>query len=179
MPVGRRIPHPSIDAIDDSREGFGPFPQEAVETIALLGSLNFPRVSRTDRGQRVGEYQAGFQQAQLPVKLQLSVIEVPPVQPSNRHIPTGKTTLIGQIVDREHRGDSRIPERMAVFNVQQRGNQAGLPVVAVKDIDVHVEEPGHFERCSGQQHEPLAVVRVVASALAIQPRPVEESRLLH
>src|SRR5439155_2161729 len=62
--------------------------------------------------------------------------------------------------------------RVGVFDVQISGDQSRLPIVAVDDIDLQMQETDRFQRRPTEEHEPLAVVLVIFALLSIELRPV-------
>ncbi len=65
---------------------------------------------------------------------------------------------------------------VAVFDLQQGGDQTGLPVVGVNNIRLQLEDAYGFQHAAAEEAEPFAVVGIVLPLLPIQPAAVEERR---
>ena len=121
----------------------------------------------------VGEDQAGLQQVQVAEELHLPPIEILPVEAGEHHVPVPEGALIGHVVDRQQAGQLLEAGDVSVFDLQVGGNQAGLPVVNVQQIDLQIEQPDRFEHRPTEEDEPLAVVAVVLIAGAVEMVAIE------
>ncbi len=108
----------------------------------------------------------------MAIELHLLPIEILPIQPRQQHVPVPKLALERQIVDGEDGCDLLVLGNAAVFGREIRGQQAGLPIVAVQDVEVEIQQPHGFHHRPAEEHKPLAVVDVVFAAFAIEPGPV-------
>ena len=67
----RGIPAVGVDAVQDAVQIAAPLAQHAVEPVAVLGGLDLLGVARAHGRERVGEDQAGLQEVDLPVELEV------------------------------------------------------------------------------------------------------------
>ena len=98
--IGGWVPHGVVHAIDDPGEPIPALGQHALQATTIVGRLNLSRISGTDRRNRVRENDAGFQEIHLPVEFELLIVEQPPVQSRQWHVPVPEQTLISKIVNR-------------------------------------------------------------------------------
>ncbi len=147
--------------------------QHAFQAAAERDALNFFGVARADGVDGVGEHEAGLQQVELAVELHLVPVEVSPIEAGQQHVPMPEAALVGKVVDGNQRDRVFEPRDAAVFDLQQSGDETGLPVVAVDDIDIEVQEPDGFEDRTTEEHKTLAVVAIIFAALLIQAVAVE------
>ncbi len=158
----RRVPEPRVDAVDDPAEVVATRPEQAVEAAAELGRLDLPGVGRADGAEHVGEDQAGLQEVEPAVELELPPVEQVPVEPGQGHVPVPEHPLVGQVVDRQQGPDRAAAVRAAVELVEVDGDQPGLPVVAVDDVGAEAQQADRLQHRPVEEDEPLAVVGVVA-----------------
>ena len=151
---------------------FAALPEHPVEAAAKRLGLNLLGVRGTDCRQPIGKDDPRLEQIQLPVKLHLVQVEILPVEPGQQHVPMPEDALISQVMDGQQRGDVLIAVRVGVFDVQISGDQSRLPIVAVDDIDLQMQETDRFQRRPTEEHEPLAVVLVIFALLSIELGPV-------
>ena len=139
MRIGRRIPDVVIDAVDDAGQLLAPLPQHAFQPAAERIGLNLLGICRADRRQPIGKHHARLQQVELAVELHLVPVEILPVEPGQQHVPVPEDALIGQVVNRQQRGDVLVAVRVGVFDVQvgrdqrtsaSRGNGSHRPAGA-------------------------------------------------
>ena len=96
---------------------------------------------------------------QLPaVEFELTLVEQPPVEPRQLHVPWREAPLIGQVVNRQERPDRAEARLRPVQFVEIDRDQAGFPVVAVQDVGAKVDQPNRLEHGAVKEDEPLAVV---------------------
>ena len=67
MRIGGRIPFVVVHAVEDAEQGALAFAQQGIQAFAKFLRGDFPRVTRTDRGDDIRESDPGFQTIQLPV----------------------------------------------------------------------------------------------------------------
>jgi len=146
--------------------------QHPLQAAAELRGLDLLGVTRTDRAQGVGKHHPSLQQVQMTVGLHLVPVEVLPVQPGQQHVPVPERALVGHVVDRKQRGNPLVAREAAVFDVQIRRHQPGLPVVGVDHVQVQLQQPHGLQHRPREEHKPLAVVRIVLAVLAIELGPV-------
>ena len=172
MSVGRRIPAISVDAVHDAGQDVGSVAQHIREPAPERLALDLLGIGRTDGAESVGEDDARLQQVQVPVELHLSPVEVLPVDAGQQHVPVPEAALVGQVVDRKERGCLGEGTVVAVEQFAVSGDQAGLPIVAMEQIDgaVHLHES--FHDGSAEEDETLAVVLIVPAVLAVKLRAV-------
>src|SRR5207244_3788056 len=85
--IGGRCPDAIIDAVDDAGPSMPALAQDALKTVAVIRRLNLPRIRRTDCVQQVREDEAGFEEVQLAMKFELSLVEQLPIEPGDVHVP--------------------------------------------------------------------------------------------
>ena len=56
---------------------------------------------------------------------------------------------------------------------KQRGDEAGLPVVAVDQVGRRIESKGECHDRVGEEREPRRVVRIVTAGVAVEPVATE------
>ena len=83
--IVRRVPLVDVDAVENADQRIGSRSHHAVEAIAVLGTLNFIRIGRTDRRHRVGEFHARLEQAEAIPELEAIDVEIVPAQTESRH----------------------------------------------------------------------------------------------
>src|SRR5262249_19551935 len=101
--VRGRIPDGIIGAVDDAGEPAAALAEDALQAVAEIGGLDFLGVARTDGGDPVGEDDAGLEEVELPVELELAKVEQLPVEAAQRKLRRAKQALIGNVMNREHR----------------------------------------------------------------------------
>ena len=161
------IPGVDVDAVGDARQLVAMVGDDRVEAEGVLGRLDLGGVGAADRGHPIGEDQAGLEEVELLIVLELHRVEQRPVEAGQLEIEVPERALVGDVVDREHaaRGGQHIEE--AAF--EQRRDQSGLPVVRVH----HVRDPAEV---AGQGQHRLAEHAVAAGVVVVvvgRARPVD------
>ena len=174
--VGRGVPVRRVDPVQHAGEVVAAGRQRPLQAAPADGGADLLRVGRGDRGDFVGRGDARLEQIEPAVVFEPGVVEQPPVQPRQVHVPVGETALEGEVMNREHAAGGLEPRAAAVLFVQHRGDQAGLPVVGVDAVGAEGHHAAQFQHGAGEEREAFGVVRVVAGRVAVEVRAVEVVR---
>ena len=103
MRIGLGIPARVIHSVDNPLQVRAARRDHRVESEPAFGGLDLLRVRWADRGNPIGEDDAALEQVHLAVELQRVRREKPPGQIRQRKIQAPEHSLIGDVVDRQHR----------------------------------------------------------------------------
>ncbi len=78
-----------------------------------------------------------------------------------------ETALKSQIMDGHQRGDLREVRNLAIFDFQIGGDQCGLPIVAVYQVDFQLQRTNRFHHTAAKENETLAVVGVFVAVFPV------------
>ena len=161
-----------VDAVEDAGQLVAAGAQQAVQTLAVEGGLDLVGVAGADGGQLVGVDEAGLHVVGATVALQLVAGEQAVAQAQRvLHVLDGEDALVLQVVDGEDRLDVAVEGEVGVLNLEQRGDHAGLPVVAVDDVGLPVQVRERVD--DGAAEEAKALVLVPAQAVDVGAAEVE------
>ncbi len=168
-----RIPRVAVDAVDDTAELVAVTARHRFQAEGVLRELDLLRIGAADGGHAVGEHHAGFQQVEATVVLQVQRIEQRPVETGQLHVEVPDGALVGDVVDGEHRARGR--QRLVEATLQQRRDQAGLPVVRMHHVWRPPEVAGQRQRALAEDREaPGVVVVVVARTRSVDAVAIEQ-----
>ena len=178
--VGRRIPLPRVDAVEDADDGVPARAQHPVETHALLGRADFPGVGRAHGADDVGIPQALPEKID-PARGELVGIEVAGgvPEPELAGRGRGQHPLVAQIVDGQHRTGPRKQRLGRACRLQVQGQQRRVPVVAMDDVRGQPQAAAGLQRGPAEQQETQVLVGTVAveAAPRVQRRTVDEQQV--
>ncbi len=157
-----------VDAVENAREHPAALLQHAFQPATQRAALDFLRVTRADRVDRVGKHHSRLQQVQAAMKLHLVPVEVFPVQARQQHVPMPELALVRDVVNRQQAGHPPVTRHGVVLDLQIGRNQSRLPIVDVQHVDLQVEQPHGLEHGPAEKDEPLAVVDVILAVDAVQ-----------
>ena len=102
-------------------------------------------------------------------ELEVTVVEILPVQSEDiRHDILREDPLILQVVDGEDRLDPRIAFIRLMLELQEHGNERGVPVVRVDDVRTEIQSRQEVEHSAAEEREPLGIVRIPVESLAVE-----------
>ena len=114
-----------------------------------------------DGRDNVGIHQTGFHEVQLPVKLDAFLCEFGFRQPCLLERCRGECPLVRKVMDGED-GFDVLKERIVVVNrFDVRGDEAGLPIVAMNDVRLPPEPLQRLKNAAAEKDEADIVIRVV------------------
>ena len=116
-------------------------------------------------------HDGALHQVDVAVVFELTGVQVFPAEASDEHRPTLEVSLVGQVVDGEHRRRT-VQRPRPLDRVQVGRRQRRLPVVRVNDVGDETQGLAQLQRSSRQQREPFQVVRI-----RLPRRPVQEGSI--
>ncbi len=159
-----------IDAVDDAGQLPAGLGEHAVHAATVVGRLDLTGVGRADGVEQVAEDDAGLEEVDVPVELELARVEEPPVEAEQAHVPVPEHALKGDVVDGEQGADTVVEQAAAgvalgaVRLAQVDGDEPGLPVVGVDDLGPEIGQADGLEDGAVKEGETRAVIGVVAFA---------------
>src|SRR5207237_9253310 len=130
-------------------------------------------ISLENRVKSVRRYDDAHHDVDLNVVLDTVHVKDARGQTGDRQAVRREPSLIGEVVDREHRSDGAEDGVGAVDGGEQRGHEPGVPIVAVNDRGGKAERRHGLERGPREEAEALEIVPVLAAPLTVEAWPVE------
>ena len=145
--------------------------EESVQSFAVVGSLNFFRIGRTDGRNQIRIHQCSLHEVGASETFQLVFGPKAVTQSQDvLHLPDSENALILKVVNRENGADPGVERQMGILDFQQCRNHTALPVVAVNYVRLEIHQRQHIQRPAAEESEPF--VFVPAHAVDIRPREV-------
>src|ERR1019366_4570635 len=176
--VGLRVPIGIIGAVEDAGEDAGAVAQAAIEAEAEFGRLDLAGIGGADGTHGVGELDAGLDVADLAEELHAVGTVDGGVESDFGESGLGEQALVSQVMDGEQGPAAEKGGVGRVSGAQVGGQEAGLPVVAVKDICAKQGE-GNAEGGAAEYGKTNVVVRVVQTGFAVEAFSFVEQRAIH
>ncbi len=132
--VGGRIPERVVHAVQNAAQIGRALVENAVELLAELRRLYLLGVLAAHGGQQIGKNHAALEEVEAVVLLHLVHGEKLPWEQELLRGIGRKLTLVGGVMDGEHRGRAAEHGIGGVSRAQIHRNQRGLPVVDVEDV---------------------------------------------
>ena len=148
-----------VNAVENAYQLILAGTKETVKTLAVEGGLDFLSIAGGNGGQFICIDETGFHVVGTAIALQLVGGEEVIAQTQgilNRF--DGEDALILQVVDGENRLHVLVEFEVAVLDFEQRGNHAGLPVVAVDDIRLEAEMRKGINHRTGEVAKALVLI---------------------
>ena len=149
-------------------EPMGVFAQHDVELAAALRGEHLAPETFADGGDLVGEKDPALEQIQPAEILDAGRFEISLRQIRQIEIESPKTSLLRQMMDREHGR-----KRQFLFGHQHRDKRRS-PIVHVKNLRRWRHPPRHLQRGFGEENETRRVVFVGDAVFAIDARAIEK-----
>ena len=140
-----------------------PRAEQAVEPLAVVGGLDLVGIGGADGGDLVRVDQAALHKGGRAEELELVAgVGVPAQAHEVLDVVHAEHALVLQVVDGEHRVDALVEGQGRVLTLEQHGDQARLPVVAVQDVGLVVDQGQGLEHRPVEEGEALALVAAPA-----------------
>ena len=165
--VGGRVKDIDVNTVQNAAQLILLLAQQAVQTVAEPRVEDLLRVGRADGGDLVCTLDGALHEVGAAVILHNMGVTCADAAGILENIQT-ILSLVGNVVDREHRLDAAELIQMAVVQVQVDGRQCGLPVIAVDDVRLKVGVEQHLQNGAGEERETFAVVIEAVQAAALE-----------
>ena len=165
-----------VDAVENATQMAAARAQQALEPLAVIGGLDLLGVAGADGGDLIRIDQAGLQVVRAAVALELVGGEQAVAQAQGvLHVLDAEDALVLQVVDGEGRAHLAVEGEVAVLDIEQRGDHAGLPVVAVDDVRLEAQVRQRVDDCAAE----VAVALVLVAAHAVDVGAAEVVLIVH
>ena len=161
VPVCRRIPLRIIHSVQNPAQIGSPRLQHALQLLAKLRGLNLLGVFPAHRGQNVGVNNPALQEIEVVELFHLVHCEHVPWKKQLLGGDGRKCSLVGRVMDRQHRARALEHRVVCVQGAQIHRNQRRLPVVHMEYIR-HAQQLRCLQHRPAEQAESLRIVRVIA-----------------
>jgi len=159
------IPHDGVDPVQDPGELVPPRAEDLLQPLAL--SEDLARVGRGNGGDPIRGPDPALEEVDLvPSRHELpaDAVQAKVLSPRPR-----ERSLVGEVVDREHR-----PRRSSQFRAEVHRDEGGVPIVGVDHVGKPSTGRTEVERGPRQKREPFQLIGVSPASLAVDPRAVEQ-----
>ena len=165
-----------VDAVEDAHQVVAARAQQALQPLAVVGGLDLLGVAGADGRDLVGVDKAGLEVVCAAVALELVRGEQAVAQAQRiLHVLDAEDALILQVVDGEGRAHLAVEREVTVLDVEQRGDHAGLPVVAVDEVRLEAQVRQRVDDCAAE----VAIALVLVAAHAIDVGAAEVVLIVH
>src|SRR5262249_47559342 len=173
-----RIPLPDIDTVWNPSEPISETSQHTIQPKAKFWCQDFSCVSRTDRGQRIGEDNSSLEEVHGAVKLQRTWGIQRRVKAGSRESGPREKTLIAQIVEGQNNPSTLCVAPLSFDRLEVDGAECRLPVVKMENIGLpavlFLEKCHPLENRTTEICKSIEIIRVVDPLLLIESHAIEE-----
>ena len=179
MRVGGRIERVAVDPVQDAGHPVAFRAQQPIQPLAVLGRHDFLRIRGADRRHDVVEQNPARHEVEGARDAGAHAVFGQPAfgETGQRQRLGAALSLVGEVVNREHRGD--VTEGVGDERLQVVRNQRGMPIVTVHHLRwplLHFAQVLHQrQHAAREQNEPAIVVRFPVNGDALEGgRNIEE-----
>ena len=178
MLIGGRVPRLRVDPIEDAHEPVPETDERVVQSEATIRGEQLLRVPRAHGHSHVGKRQSALEGVHAAVPLEVAGVVQVGRQAERPHGFGSKVALESGVVDGQHRTQATMERVTREGRAQVDRRQGRVPVVRVHDVgrrrDLWQDRQGRL----AEKRESQCVVGIVTGIVAVDPRAVEEVRVL-